>query len=329
MWFELFLLWAVFQVVSWTLFFFPNLLYKKLKPRMDVLRKAMDEDKFVRIIHRGGPRYNFENTIPAFRFSIQQKADFIEFDVQPTKHNEVVVFHDKEFERLCGKKDHVCHLPHHEFPHPLDEAEMHFNLNRSMKKHQPDEGQPHFPLLKDVLALEDIFFNLEVKYYNSKFIDNLIQVIKDSGKQEKILVALMWPEGIERMKEALPKLNFTFEKKEVMKLFLGFPLGLLPFIPLKRDVLQPPYFSKAYEEWELERAYGGYKPSWVYLLRYAKLIMGPIIGYLRRRGVPTMPWVVNEVSDMETLRNFGALGVVTDEPVLSREWTLQKGINIK
>lgn len=325
MFYELFLVFLAFQAVSWFLFFFPLLIRKKKIPRMPVLRKALAENKFVRISHRGGPRYNFENTLDAFKFSIKHGAEFIEFDIQPTKDNNVIVFHDKEFTRLSGKDHLVCDLCHHEFPEALEEAEMHFNLGGIMKK-STITHDPHFPHLKDVLELEGIHFLVEVKYHNPIFIDNVIKIIKESGKEDRVVIAIMCPIEFKKMKEALPKANFTCMKNETMKIFIGFPLGLLPFMDLEGDIFQPPYLSKSYEEWEMARPYGGPKPTWLPLLRYARKIMRPVIGHLRKRGIPSAPWVVNTKHDMKYLVDSGAIGVVTDDPIVAKEFAQEHGM---
>ena len=322
MFFEIFIAFLIFQAISWVLFFYPQLIRSKQTTRMPIIRKAMAENKFVRIIHRGGPRYNFENTMDAFKFSVRHGAEFIEFDIQPTKDNDVVVFHDKEFTRTCGKDELVCELCHYEFPHPLDEVEMHFNLGGIMKK-STISHDPHFPHLTEVLKLEGIHFLVEVKYHNTAFIENVIRIIKESGKEDKVVIAVMCPVEFKKMKIALPKASFTCPKSEVMKIFIGFPLGLLPFMSLEGDLFQPPYLSKSYEQWEMARPYGGPKPTWLALLRYARLIMGPVLSHLRKRGVPSIPWVVNTKHDMKYLVDSGAIGVVTDDPILVKEFATE------
>ena len=328
MWFEIFILIGVFQVISWTLFFFPQLIHKKKQPKLDLLRRAIEENKIVRFIHRGGPRYNFENTMDAFKFAIKTGAEFIEFDIQPTKDNEAVVFHDKEFTRMCGKDELVCKLCHHEFPTPLEEVEMHFTLGGKMKK-STITHDPHFPHLKDVLALKNIHFLMEIKYHNIQFIENVIKLIRETKTQDRMIVAVMCSKAMKRMKEELPQLSFTSPKSENMKVFLGFPLGLLPFISIEADIFQPPYLSKSYEEWELARPYGGPKPVWLFLLRYARTIMSPVIAHLRKRGVPVAPWVVNTKHDIKYLMDAGAVGVVTDDPIMVKEYAQENNLLIE
>ena len=46
------------------------------------------------LAHRGASAYAPENTLPAFRIAIEQRADWLEFDVQQTSDGHLVVFHD-------------------------------------------------------------------------------------------------------------------------------------------------------------------------------------------------------------------------------------------
>jgi glycerophosphoryl diester phosphodiesterase len=54
------------------------------------------------LAHRGASAYAPENTLSAFRLAIEQKADWLELDVQQTKDGRLVVFHDLRMERTTN-----------------------------------------------------------------------------------------------------------------------------------------------------------------------------------------------------------------------------------
>ncbi|MFD1065311.1 glycerophosphodiester phosphodiesterase [Oceanobacillus locisalsi] len=54
------------------------------------------------IAHRGASHYAPENSIPAFELAHEMKADGIETDVQLTKDNIPVLFHDESLKRIFG-----------------------------------------------------------------------------------------------------------------------------------------------------------------------------------------------------------------------------------
>jgi glycerophosphoryl diester phosphodiesterase len=51
------------------------------------------------VAHRGASAYAPENTIPAFTLAAEQRATFVEFDLQLTKDRQIVCLHDNSLER--------------------------------------------------------------------------------------------------------------------------------------------------------------------------------------------------------------------------------------
>ncbi len=51
------------------------------------------------IAHRGASAYAPENTVPAFTLAIEQRAEFVEIDIQRTKDGQIVLLHDVTLER--------------------------------------------------------------------------------------------------------------------------------------------------------------------------------------------------------------------------------------
>lgn len=62
------------------------------------------------IAHRGGRKYAPENTLAAFRKSIAENVDWLEFDVQMTKDGVLVVIHDETVDRTTNGTGEVHDL---------------------------------------------------------------------------------------------------------------------------------------------------------------------------------------------------------------------------
>ena len=62
------------------------------------------------IAHRGASNIAPENTLLAFQKAIDLKADYIEFDLQKTKDNHLVITHDEDLFRITGFKGLVKNL---------------------------------------------------------------------------------------------------------------------------------------------------------------------------------------------------------------------------
>lgn len=57
--------------------------------------------------HRGCKTPHIENTAAAFRYCIEHKIDWIEFDVKKTRDNQLIVFHDYRIDKLLNGKGPV------------------------------------------------------------------------------------------------------------------------------------------------------------------------------------------------------------------------------
>lgn len=74
-----------------------------------VLRGQLSSDPQL-IAHRGGPAYEPENTLSAFRNAIEVGADWIEMDIQRTQDGVLVVIHDETVDRTTDGTGKVEHL---------------------------------------------------------------------------------------------------------------------------------------------------------------------------------------------------------------------------
>ncbi len=101
--------------------------------------------------HRGAMGYETENTLASIKKALGLKVDGIEIDVFKCKSGEIVVFHDKELDRLT---DGIG---------PIEEKTYEELLQLTVK------GDHKIPLLKDVLNLVNgqCIVNIELKGSNT------------------------------------------------------------------------------------------------------------------------------------------------------------------
>ena len=57
------------------------------------------------IAHRGASAYAPENTLPAFRLAADQRATFVEFDLQLTRDRQIICLHDESLERTTDVEE--------------------------------------------------------------------------------------------------------------------------------------------------------------------------------------------------------------------------------
>ena len=120
----------------------------------------------VKLAHRGAMLTHPENTLRAFKASIDAGFDGVELDVRACKTGELVVFHDADLERLAGRPERIHDLA-------LDEIQ-------SVKI----QGEP-IPLLKDVLKKlpNDCIIAIELK---ESLADEVLAAVK-TAKQTLII----------------------------------------------------------------------------------------------------------------------------------------------
>lgn len=105
--------------------------------------------------HRGASAYALENTFEAFEKAKKLGATGIELDIQRTKDNEIIVFHDVDFWRLAGVRKQVVECT-------LQEAQQ-LRLGRRFVRHFFPKT---VPTLSDVLVWlhrEGMAVNIEIK----------------------------------------------------------------------------------------------------------------------------------------------------------------------
>ena len=74
----------------------------------EIIAHVMDQQlkpRSVRVAcHRGASRYAAENTLPAFAKAYRLHADFVEFDVRPSRDGKYYLLHDKQLDRTTTGK---------------------------------------------------------------------------------------------------------------------------------------------------------------------------------------------------------------------------------
>ena len=69
---------------------------------------------FTAFAHRGGANDFVENTLEAFEQSINLGYKYIETDVQATKDNKLVIFHDSDLKRMLDKEIDIASIDYNE-----------------------------------------------------------------------------------------------------------------------------------------------------------------------------------------------------------------------
>lgn len=144
-----------------------------------------------------------ENTIEAFKAAIDLDIPF-ELDIQLTKDNEVVVFHDESLSRLQGD----------------DIVVQDVNYSQLRRYHLLDTTS-HIPLLKDVLRLNNdkVLVDLEVKH-TSRIKETVNALMNELIPYEKYIIKSFDANIVRYIKNNYPKVTCGLLIKSKYKNFL-------------------------------------------------------------------------------------------------------------
>tara|TARA_B100001989_G_C24519559_1_gene455064 strand:+ start:464 stop:1192 length:729 start_codon:yes stop_codon:yes gene_type:complete len=141
---------------------------------------------------------NIENTINAFDHPSNQSADFIELDCIMTADNQLIMYHDQDYQELQVTQTNLSTL-HKQLPH----LELLKKAANYLVQHQPTKG-----------------LYLELKPYEKttqrkqQFLSNVYQLIADYKLNNRCLIASMDPEIITLTTQQGTKLKVAYIQPE-------------------------------------------------------------------------------------------------------------------
>jgi len=107
----------VYVLLSLLFFYYPLLLHRKIQPTNKLMCQMLNNDhKVIMCSHRGGAHEKLENTIEAFENAVRLGSNSIEFDVNLTKDQKIVVIHDSKLTRLSNVNMKVSDFDYSELP---------------------------------------------------------------------------------------------------------------------------------------------------------------------------------------------------------------------
>lgn len=286
-----------------------------------------------------------ENTLASFSHAMKANADVIEFDVWITKDGQVVVFHDADFERMCGshaaklaasgendkhaqgegkakatsKKLGVADLAYADLPEIwLEDKEKHWAVN-DKNRHLA----MRIPLFSDLLKLvpQEQYMIIEFKQMDPSLIQQVHALVLAQGRHDRV----MWfslSEGINLALHAHdPTIPHITSVMGMLKGILLYYTGLLPFLPLREDVFGIPVDEVDYKRVREQKLFNSLPDVACRILTFflggkppLALIPRGLFTHLRARGIPVFFLGVNDEEDIKVAEWAGATGCLTDRP---------------
>ena len=267
--------------------------------------------------HRGGRSLFPQGTMMAFEGCVNSQtfeADIIEFDVQLTADEKLIILHDETLDEVTNATEHFGKTENYATDYTYEEI---YNLNFGEYFKGKDGEMPYKGLRGDDIPdnlrvatatdaltyLEnngEYYYSIEIKSSGESGIraaDILHDILNEMNLIDKTIVASFNKEVILYLEENYPDLTRTAYNIEVLKLYIDSlfdidrPDGYYDF-----DVLQVP------------------PDKYIVNLGTPKLI-----NYAHKNNVAVHYWTINDAERIKFLQSIGADGIITDKPDIAYE----------
>ena len=162
-----------------------------------LLDRVTTTDSIEIIAHRGAAGSRPENTLASVRKGIEDRADWIEIDVQETADGDIVVMHDSDLMKLAGVDLKIWDAT-------LEDLEK-IDIGSWF---DPAYGDQRTPLLRDVLELAKGKSKvlIELKYYGHDIAleERVARVVEDMEMQDQVAIMSLKYPAIQKMQELRP-----------------------------------------------------------------------------------------------------------------------------
>jgi len=196
--------------------------------------KACEKPLF--IAHRGGPDYDtydysiikpadydiWENSKSAYKRAVNNGAKAIEMDIQLTKDNELIIFHDVNIERTTNLKGKIN-------DYTLEELDNVFT-NRTYNETLPTLEWVFNEFQNNVKYIIEVKEN-KIKEKNEILINRLLKIIRDYKLEKNCDIISFYPRPLTLLKKFNPDINstllvYTPRAKSIILMNLAFYLGV-------------------------------------------------------------------------------------------------------
>jgi len=164
------------------------------------LREFPFEKKTMIVAHRGDSGHAPENTLAAFRSAVECGADMVELNIQRTKDDRLVVFHDATLRRTTNGKGYIARKTYAQLAE-LDAGSW-FDKRFAAEK---------IPLLDEVLELlrRKIYIDIEIKptAVRGATVPLLLTAIHRHAVEPYVLISSFHHGVLKKIKKMAPHLS--------------------------------------------------------------------------------------------------------------------------
>jgi glycerophosphoryl diester phosphodiesterase len=259
------------------------------------MRSDLDSDFFSEQIprifgHRGSAGTHPENTLPSFQAAVDCGARYLETDVHLTRDGEIVVSHDDNLERICGRPGIIADIDYGDIA--AMDAGFSFSVDGT---NFPFRGKGiRVPRLAEVLsAFPHMRFNIDLKPEHVSIIGPTLKVIDAAGMRRMVLLTSEFQPRLDEIRGAAAEIPTSFGYFEIAAFMQAMAARDASYHPPGDAIQIPPEYY-----------------SW-------KLATPETVEMAHRHGIEVHVWTVNEEAEMRAMLELGVDGVMSDFPGLA------------
>ena len=241
---------------------------------MPSLPKGLQNSDFIYYGHRGAPSIAPENTLLSFQKAIDYNMHGLELDVQLSKDNELIIYHDQyinlDEEAIAINKLSIEDIQKINVNHKLDELDS-----------------QHIPTLADVINIlpQNITLNIEIKSYawqNANVITKkVVDLTTAKSINNQIIISSFDPFIIKKIKVCNPEIATAFI-----------------------------WSNKSYYHYKLFSYYA--KPDAFHV--NINDVNSKMAKWFKNKNISMYAYTVNSQSDLDKAKKYNMKGIFTDNP---------------
>ncbi|UQZ35144.1 hypothetical protein C2I18_17395 [Paenibacillus sp. PK3_47] len=244
-------------------------------------------NSIINFAHRGASAVCPENTMAAFRKSLELGATGIETDVQMTRDGGLVLIHDEKVDRTSNGKGYL-----------KDQTLAEVRQLDAGSWFGPEFKVEPFPTLEELLDLlkdRDTVLNIELK--NGVFMypgmeEKVIAAVRKYGMSDRVILSSFNHYSLAHCKTLAPEIR----------------TGIL-------------YGDGLYRPWDYAKSLTADA-----LHAYLPTVRPGFVSEAAQNGIAYHPWTVNDPAQMQALIDMQVSGIITDHPdVLAGLLAAKKG----
>jgi glycerophosphoryl diester phosphodiesterase len=267
------------------------------------MRASLDSDFFSsptpRIFaHRGSAGTHPENTIASFQAAVDLGARYLETDIHRTRDGELVVSHDGDLERICGRPGLIKEMDYAEVAKA--DAGYSFTLDG---KGFPFRGKGlHIARLAELLAtFPSALFNIDLKPEDVSITESALKVIDAAKMRRRVLLASEHQNRLDEVRAMAPGIPTTMGYLEIAALMQAMAARDSAFQACGDALQIPPEYH-----------------SW-------KLATPETVAMAHRCGVEVHIWTLNDEPAIRAMLELGVDGIMSDFPALALRVVAARG----